>query len=262
MPHAIALDRKYRAAGLKVVLVHTQQRIDLESFMWTRFATNRAMVTGDNPIAIGDAAGLALPRAALVGIDGKVLAIGHRNEVGKLIDELIPRELARMKEGYGADRVVARARAAFLVDLDFAATDRLLEDHRPDDEAAAADAIEARVELQRHLDRVIDEIRGLLDAGRPTEALARFEKLEKGVKGRDGWLARIDFLRQRLAAEADQKTLALEGKLESALAKAAKGGVRKGMAASLRKLAAPVPETPLGRRITRLATVWERLPDR
>ncbi len=260
MPHAIELDRKYAAKGLKVVLVHCQDRIDLAKFMYERFPRNRALVTADNPIAAGDTTRLALPRAALVGIDGKVLALGHRNEVGKLIDRLIPKELARMKEGYGADEVVARARAAFLVDMKFAETDVLLEQYRPQDEAAAKDAIEARVELHRRLDLVLDATRYRLDAGLYRLAATDLEALKEGVAGKPAWEERVALLAERLESIEGKAQLALEKKLERQLARAEKG-VKKGAAASLRKLVAGHEKTDVGRRALRIASIWDRVED-
>ena len=59
-----------------ILLLEKAKCRKLPAFMMKRFPANEAMVTADNPVLIGTTQGFGLPRAALVGVDGKVLADG------------------------------------------------------------------------------------------------------------------------------------------------------------------------------------------
>jgi hypothetical protein len=260
VPHAIGLQEKYGAKGLKVILVHCQESSDLPAFMMKMFPANEAMVTADNPVPIGTTQGFRLPRAALVGVDGKVLADGLRAKVGGTIDKLIPLELKRMKKGWGAHPDLTKARALLYGKGDLAGA-RALAQRFSAAPAQRDDHDSLRREVEIRFERLLGAVEYWTAAGEWLKARAAGERLAKGVEGVRAWEAKVAKAREAFSGPGAKTELALAKKILKIVKAIRKSGPKEKHLKALSNLARKDPESRAGKRAKRLAQLVRRSLD-
>ncbi|MFT7616862.1 MAG: hypothetical protein ACI97A_000492 [Planctomycetota bacterium] len=259
MPHAIKIDKKYRKKGLTVVLTHVQEEtVDLAAFMMKRFPTNTAMVTADNPLVIGKSDALKLPMAALVGVDGKIIAVGHRNEVGKLIDKRIPIELKKLQTGWGAAPEIASARALMHGKGLLFDAKKILETYQPSTEEVKADLELAKKELKLRFKADVASIKYMMATGSWIEAKKNLEALTKGCKGEPTWEATCAAFKAKFDDYVGKNELKLD-KAVTKLIIASQKGVKDGMDLKMRKVVGKMTGLKVSKRAMWYANVWSRM---
>lgn len=259
MPHAIDLDYKYKKQGLQVVLVHVQNDpVDLTAFVMKRFPKNLAMVTANNPLMIGDSLALKLPMAALFGVDGKIIAVGHRNKVGRLIDQQIPKELAKLKAGWGAAPEIAKARSLMHSRGKLTEAKKILDTFQPSSPSAKEDLARAKNELKNRFSSDLNAIKYLMGAGRWLDAKKDFDALHKGTADVQEWAEAKLPVKQQFDEYIGKNELKLDKKV-SKIIRASLKGVKEGMSAKLRKAVGAMTGLKVAKRALWYASTWERV---
>ncbi len=260
MPHAIKLQQKYGAQGLKVILVHCQEYGDLPAFMMRKFPANEAMVTADNPVLIGTTQGFGLPRAALVGVDGRVLCDGLRAKVGARIDKLIPKELARMRKGWGAHPQLERARALLYGKGNLAGARKIVETFEASPENQA-DHSSLKEELLVRYDRLLKAVEYRIAEGAWSRAKAAGRSLAKGVRGVETWEKGVADVTEKLRQPSVSAEMVRDRRIAKVLRAIRKSGPKPKHEKALWAIAGKNPESPTGARAKRLARLVQRSLD-
>lgn len=258
MPHALKLDHKYRDKGLAVLLVHVQEADDLAGFILERYPGARATVVAENTIPIGPKAPFKIPRCALIGIDGKVLAEGMRKDVGREIDRLIPKELARAKKGYGASPEIARGRALLHHEGKIAAARAHLSDLQPT-ASARDDLRRARAEVEQRFHHDLDRIQDFLTRGAWQRARDLGDRLLREVKGVLEWEVKVEVALEPLQTPEAEAMIALDTRFEKLWRQITSRRARPADLVRLDKLLADQPEGPVVTRIRRWRDTLRRV---
>ncbi|GAB4152083.1 MAG: hypothetical protein Fur0037_20860 [Planctomycetota bacterium] len=111
MPSAIRKDHELSGEGLVTILMERQGADErtLEAFLLQRFPDNeaRACVSGSVPLP----SFRGIPHAALIGVDGRLLWDGSPLGESQKVEDLIGRELAKVRKGFGDSPEVQKARS-------------------------------------------------------------------------------------------------------------------------------------------------------
>lgn len=255
MPHAIKSEQELGSKGLVVVLMESQGSEDIEAFMMKRFPGNPCRVSRRGQLPIRDTSP-GIPACALIGVDGTLLAEGLNSKLGGQIDELIAKELAKIRVGWGAHRDLRKVRATLYGKDDLAGAEKMLAQLTlPDDAAEDRAALEAEIATRRAAR--VKSVAWLRQQGRFADALEVAKSLEKSVKGHPEWEAEA----KALVAEFKTPEAAAELKLDAALSKVLAGlekGIKGGEERILTKLAKGKEDTLVGARIAKLASFVEK----
>lgn len=190
MPHAIKLREKYADQGLHVLLVESQahKRDEVVPFMAQYWSGKVPMgVLGTNsPFSLP---GNTLPKAGLVGVDGKLVWMGDgSNGCEKILEEQLSK-LHQVVPLEGPLKSIAKDLNARNLGKAVASARGIIEKAPNDKAKSDAEALVA------HLTKTVDARSGmakrLLTSGRPLKAKLAFQKLAKEVKDDKDWAARI-----------------------------------------------------------------------
>lgn len=216
------------------------------------------MVTADNPLVIGKSDALKLPMAAFVGVDGKIIAVGHRNEVGKLIDKRIPIELKKLQTGWGAAPEIAKARALMHGKGQIFQAMKILEGYQPSTDEIKADLKLAKQELSLRQKADVASIKYLMAAGSWIEAKKSLDALTKASKGNPKWEATCAEFQAKFDDYVGKNELKLDKAVTKLIASSRKG-VKPGMDKKMRKLAGKLTGLKVYNRAIWYANTWSRL---
>ncbi len=259
VPHAVELDKKYRQQGLAVVLVHVQDGpVDLAALMMKKFPSNTAMVTADNPVPVGASRNLKLPMAALIGVDGKILAVGHRTKVGALIDKLIPKELKKMNSGWGAAKEIAKARSLMHAKSKLTDAKKILDGFQARNKTIQTDLNLARHELELRFRTDHKSVKYLMASGQWIDAKKQLLRLDRGTQGVPKWQEACQKLQDKFDDYIGKDELKLDKAVSKIIAQS-RQGVKSGMIVKMRKIVAKKEGLKVYGRAMWYISVWKRL---
>ena len=153
--------------------------------------------------------------AVLIGVDGRVIAVGtvenvrqpeKKGDFRARLRALIKAEIGKRSNGWGSDKVAVKARKLAFGMGKLAKAMALLEssEHRSEDQVAA------HREIERHLDSRCKAIRLLLAEARYGDAQQAHELLRKACQGHPGFESTAAKLAAEIAAVATKSEIKLE----------------------------------------------------
>jgi hypothetical protein len=191
VPHAYKLQKEHGKSfvALLVESQGTSKKEDMVGFVmqnFTKYANDDVFITyGENPFPSGID---GLPQCALIGVDGRVLMIGHNGDLGGKLDDAIEAELKKVQTGWGKSPEAKKARSLMYGKGKLADAAKVLADAEGKvKEDAKADFEEAKAELEARYTALKGSIKQLTEDGRFVAANAAALNLQKSVKGKAEW---------------------------------------------------------------------------
>ena len=258
VPKATDLYKQYAAAGLVVILHETSPDstpAERDAFMLRQFPGNPVWVSGPLRLDIQRVGDQFLPRFAVIGADGSLLAEGVLWTEGKELDQTIAKEMKQRKTGWGSSAPIRKARALLHGQQDCAGAAALLDGLKAG-EADATELAAVRTEIHDRLESLSLAAEHFLAAGECSRSVQAAETLEALVKAcgqASEYQEKSSQLSERIATPEFQAQLMLEKKLLSITKSLARKRPKGPEAKQLRKLAEQNPESAVAQRALRLA---------
>jgi len=182
----------WKQASQRLALIDREQP---EICAWISYNPNSG---GRDDVPIERTAPRDVRSLVLIGVDGTLIAQGSAEDISAderhddfrvQFRKLVAREMERLDEGWGQDRMARKARAMAFGAGKLAAALRYLGDPSDDEPGERA---EVRREIERRFEALLKSARYYLEGARPLDAERVLDDLAKSVRGHDPFEARVE----------------------------------------------------------------------